>query len=164
MLSQGHMGAALFRYTGQVAPRFEDSGSLEEWKWCHNVMVEADIHFRPLHTSILDIDKVFETLVCCFKGIWVHPYSVTHRWLLLFHASVHTALQHQEVLAHHVPIWCTNLPFLVKPLAKDPLIPHHELAIVTTHCEHDLVEHALIDSKPCEFGNVVGIDLTFPIE
>jgi hypothetical protein len=40
-------------------------------------MVEADIHFRPLHTSILDIYKVFETLVCCLKGIWVHPYFVT---------------------------------------------------------------------------------------
>ena len=83
----------------------------------------------------------------------------------LFHASVHTALHHQEVLPHHVPIWCTNLPFLVKPLAEDPLIAHHELAIVMTHCEHDLVrvEHTLIDPKPCEFGNVVGIDLTFPI-
>jgi hypothetical protein len=40
-------------------------------------MVEADIHFRPFHASILDIYKVFETLVCCLKGIWVHPYSVT---------------------------------------------------------------------------------------
>jgi hypothetical protein len=40
-------------------------------------MVEADIHFRPFHTSILDIYKVLETLVCCLKGIWVHPYSVT---------------------------------------------------------------------------------------
>ncbi len=40
-------------------------------------MVEADIHFRPLHTSMLDIYKVFEPLVCCLKGIWVHPYSVT---------------------------------------------------------------------------------------
>ncbi len=81
----------------------------------------------------------------------------------LFHASVHTALQHQEVLPHHVPIWCTNLPFLVKPLAKDPLIAHLKLAIVKTHCEHDLVEHTLIDPKLCEFGKVVGIDLTFPI-
>jgi hypothetical protein len=40
-------------------------------------MVEADIHFRPLHTSILDIYKVFETLVCCLKGIWFHPYAIT---------------------------------------------------------------------------------------
>jgi hypothetical protein len=77
MLSQGHMVAPLYNYTGQVASRFGDSGSLEEWKWCHNVMVEADIHFRPLHTSIVDIYKVFETLVCWLKGIRVHPYSVT---------------------------------------------------------------------------------------
>jgi hypothetical protein len=41
------------------------------------VMVEANIHLRPLHTSILDIHKVFEPLVCCLKGIWLHPYTVT---------------------------------------------------------------------------------------
>jgi len=35
------------------------------------------MHFRPLHTSILDINKVFEPLVCCLKCIWVHPYTVT---------------------------------------------------------------------------------------
>jgi hypothetical protein len=40
-------------------------------------MFEADIHFRLLHTSILDIYKVFEPLVCCLKGIWVHLYTVT---------------------------------------------------------------------------------------
>ncbi len=77
MLSQGHMVAPLYHYTGQVAPRFGDSGSLEEWKWCHNIMVKADIHLRPLHTTILDIYKVFETLVCCLKGIWLHPYTIT---------------------------------------------------------------------------------------
>jgi hypothetical protein len=40
-------------------------------------MVEADIHLRPLHTSIFDMYKMFETLVCCLKGIWLHPYTVT---------------------------------------------------------------------------------------
>ncbi len=77
MLSQGHMVAPLYHYTGQVAPSFGNSGSLEEWKLCHNVTVQADIHRRPLHTSILDIYKVFETLVCCLKGIWLHPYTIT---------------------------------------------------------------------------------------
>ncbi len=45
---------------------------------CHNVMFEADIHLRSLHTSILvlDINKVFEPLVCCLNGIWVQPYSI----------------------------------------------------------------------------------------
>ncbi len=76
-LSQGHMVAPLYRYTGQVGPRFWDLGSLEEWIWCHNVMVEADIHFRLLHTSILVKYKVFDLLVCCLKGIWLHPYTVT---------------------------------------------------------------------------------------
>jgi hypothetical protein len=40
-------------------------------------MVEADIHLRPLHTSILDIYKVFKPLVFCLKGVWVHPYTIT---------------------------------------------------------------------------------------
>jgi hypothetical protein len=42
-----------------------------------NIMVEADIHLRPLHTSIVDIYKVFELLVCCLKGIWFHPHTIT---------------------------------------------------------------------------------------
>jgi hypothetical protein len=77
MLSQGHMVAPLFHYTGQVASRVGDSGSLEEWKLCHKIIVEAGIHLRPLHTSILGIYNIFEPLVCCFKGIWVHPKTVT---------------------------------------------------------------------------------------
>jgi hypothetical protein len=44
---------------------------------CHNVMFEAEIYLRLLCTSILDIYKVFEPLVCCLKGIWLHPYSFT---------------------------------------------------------------------------------------
>ncbi len=55
ILSQGHMVAPVYCYTGQVDPRFGKSGSLVEWKWCHNVLVEADIHLRLLHTSIVDI-------------------------------------------------------------------------------------------------------------
>ena len=78
MLSQRHMGAPLYLYTGQVAPRFGNSRSLVNCiKWCHYVMVEADIHLRLLPASSLDINKVFEPLACCLKGIWVLPYSVT---------------------------------------------------------------------------------------
>ncbi len=55
MLSQGHIVAPLYYYTGQVFPSFGNSGSLEEWKWCHNIMVKADIHLRPLPKTILDI-------------------------------------------------------------------------------------------------------------
>ncbi len=85
MLSQGHMGAPLFRYTGRLAP---DLGT-------HN-------HLCSENDAITS---------------WLRLIS-THLWLQLFHASVHTALYHQEVLPHHIPIWRTNLPFLVKPLAK----------------------------------------------
>ena len=77
MLSQGNMGAPFYRYTGQVGPRFVKSGSLVEWKWCHYIMAEADINLRPFHTSIFDVYKGFEPLVCSLKGTWVHPYTVT---------------------------------------------------------------------------------------
>ena len=73
---QGHMGAPLYCYTGQVGPRFGKSGWLVEWKWCHNLMVEAGIHLRPLLTSIFDIYKLFKSLSYCLKGIWVHPYTI----------------------------------------------------------------------------------------
>ena len=43
---------------------------------CHYIMVEADTHLRLCPTSILDIYKVFEVLVCCLKGIWLHPYFI----------------------------------------------------------------------------------------
>ncbi len=59
MLSQGHLWVHPHHYTGQV-PRFGNSGSLDNWKWYHCIMVEADIHLSPLSTSILDIYKVFE--------------------------------------------------------------------------------------------------------
>jgi hypothetical protein len=39
-------------------------------------MVEADIHLILLSTSILDIQNVFEVLLGCLKGIWVHPYTI----------------------------------------------------------------------------------------
>ncbi len=60
-------------------------------------------------------------------------------------------------------IWCTNLPFLINPLAEDSLTTRHEREFAMTHYEHDLVERALIDPKHCNFGNVVQIDLTLPI-
>ena len=34
--------------------------------------IEVDMHLRPMHTSIMDIFKVFESLVCCLK-----PYGCT---------------------------------------------------------------------------------------
>ncbi len=42
MLSQGHMSAPLYHYTGQGCPQFWDLdfGSIVEWKWCH---------WMPLH-------------------------------------------------------------------------------------------------------------------
>jgi hypothetical protein len=39
-------------------------------------MVDTAIHIRLYPTSILDMYKVFEVLVCWFTGIWVHPYFI----------------------------------------------------------------------------------------
>ncbi len=47
-----------------------------EWKRCNYVMVETDIHLILHPTFILDIYNVFEPLVCCLKGIWMHPCIV----------------------------------------------------------------------------------------
>ena len=46
-------------------------------------MVEDNILLRLLHTSILDIYKVIEPLVCCLKAIWLHPHTVTPAKLAL---------------------------------------------------------------------------------
>ena len=40
-------------------------------------MFEADIHLRLLHISMLDIQTVFESLVCCLEGIQGYPYTIT---------------------------------------------------------------------------------------
>ena len=122
MLFQGR--APLYHYIGQVGPRLGDSGSLVEQKSCHNLMVEADIHLRPLHASILYIYKVFQLLVCCLKGIWVHPYTTpaklapdlgtqghllqsenisTKSWLRLISTSdhfIHPYQTYKKVLSH----------------------------------------------------------------
>jgi hypothetical protein len=65
-------GIWLHPYTITLAKLPPDLGSQ-----CHNIMFEADIYLRLLHTSILDMYKVIVPLVCCLKGIWVHPYTVT---------------------------------------------------------------------------------------
>ncbi len=133
MLSQGHMGAPLYRYTVQVAPRFGKSGSLEEWKWCHKVKVEADIHLRLLSTTILDIYKVFEPLVCCLKGIWVHPYTVTLAKLppdlgsqchnVMVEADIYLRLLHTSILDIYKvfePLVCCFKSIWVEPYSITP--------------------------------------------
>ena len=111
MLSQGHVGATLYPYPGQVGPIFGKSGSLEEWEWCHNVIVETDFHLSLLQTSILDIYKVFAPLVCCLKGVWVHPYTVTPTKLAL-DLGILGSLEEWQ--------WCHNVMFgadiYLKPL------------------------------------------------
>ena len=79
MLSQGHTGAPLYHYTSQVGPRrYGDSGSLVESKWCHSVMFAADIHLRPLHTSIVDIQSVWASSMLSqgYKGTPAYLYTI----------------------------------------------------------------------------------------
>ncbi len=76
MPSQEHMDAPLYRSTSQVGHRSWNYLSFVEWKWCNFIMFEADIHLRLYPTSILDMYKVFEVLVCCLTGTWGHPYFI----------------------------------------------------------------------------------------
>jgi hypothetical protein len=76
MLPQGHMGAPIIPIHRPSWPKIWTFGSLVEWKWCHYVLVEADIHLRLLPTSTLDIYNVIELLVFCLNGIWMHPCIV----------------------------------------------------------------------------------------
>ena len=65
-------------------------------------MFEADIHLRLCHTSILDIYKVFEPLVCCLKGIWVHPYTIPPSKLAPdFDFGVQVQLWSKMMFLHH---------------------------------------------------------------
>ena len=48
-------------------------GSLGESKW---YMIEASVLFKLLPTSILDLYKVFDPLLCCLRGMWAHPYTI----------------------------------------------------------------------------------------
>ncbi len=57
------MLAVLHSYTHPTLLKFWGSGSLVESKWCDYVMVEADSHLKLLPISILDIHKVFDTLI-----------------------------------------------------------------------------------------------------
>ncbi len=92
-------GCTLVSLYQQRWPQILGFGSLAEWKWCHYVMVEADIHLRLLLTSIFGIKNVFEVLFCCLKGILVHPYTITLAKLppyfgLLGHLRVEMMLLH----------------------------------------------------------------------
>ena len=40
-------------------------------------MIEAAILYKLHPTSIFDVYKVSEPLVCCLKGIWVHPHTIS---------------------------------------------------------------------------------------
>jgi hypothetical protein len=48
-------------------------------------MVEADIQLRLLPTSILDMYKLFEVLLCRLTGIWEHLHHSTSQvgWIFL---------------------------------------------------------------------------------
>ncbi len=59
-------------------------------------MVEVNIHLRSLHTSILVTYKVFETLVCCLNGIWLHPYTITLAFMV--EADIHLKPLHTSIL------------------------------------------------------------------
>jgi hypothetical protein len=58
VLSQGFMGAPLRHYTGQVGPRFGNSGSLVKKGLMSLRQFGASIYLKPLPTSTSDIQRV----------------------------------------------------------------------------------------------------------
>ena len=48
-------GCTLTPFHQQSWPQIWESGSITEWKWCHFIMVQANILFKLLPTSIFDI-------------------------------------------------------------------------------------------------------------
>jgi hypothetical protein len=85
-----HRVAALYSFTHSNWIRLWDSGSLEESKWCHYVMVEADCHLKLLPTSILDISK---------NG-WAHWYAVHGHTVAALH-------RYPPYLAQILGLWVT---------------------------------------------------------
>jgi hypothetical protein len=96
-------------------------------------MVEADIHLKLLHTSIVDIHKVFEPLVCCLNGIWVHPYTVTSAKLppdlgsqchnVMFEADIYLRLLYTSILDIYKtfePLACCLKGIWVQPYSVTP--------------------------------------------
>ncbi len=67
-------------YAIAPAKRYIDLGILDHL-WSKNDAIKSWMRpistYRLLSTSILDIFKVFELLVCCLKGIHIYPYVVT---------------------------------------------------------------------------------------
>ena len=115
MLYQGHMVAPLYRCTNQVGPRFGNLGLLVEWKQCHYVMFEADIHLRPPHTSMLDIYKCLSYWYAVSRayGCTLIPLHTGHvgprlgdsgslvewQWCdyVVFQANIHLRLLHTSI-------------------------------------------------------------------
>jgi hypothetical protein len=111
MLSQGHMGAPI--------PLHQPS-----WPQIWEVRVtwgvemipqhrdEADIPLKLLHASILDIYKVIEPLVCCLKGIWVHPYTITPARLAPDLGSQGHLWSDNDVITSWLRLISTSDPFM----------------------------------------------------
>jgi hypothetical protein len=96
-------------------------------------MFEADIHLRLIHASIVDIYKVFEPFVCCLKGIWLHPYTVTPAKLapdlgsrfnnVMFEADIYLRLLHTSILDIYkvfAPLACCLKGIWVQPYSVTP--------------------------------------------
>jgi hypothetical protein len=105
-------------------------------------MFEADIHLRPLHTSILEIYKVFEPWECCLKGIWVHTYTVTPAKLppdlgsqchnAMFAADIYLRSLHTSILDIYEvfePLACCLKGIWVQPYSITPAKLNIDLGI-----------------------------------
>jgi hypothetical protein len=75
-------------------------------------MDEADVSLKLLHPSILDIYKVIESLVCCLKGIWVHPSTITPARLAPYLGSQGHLWSDNDVNTSWLRLISTSDPFM----------------------------------------------------
>ena len=79
MLFQGHMGGPSYDSTDQVVD--SDLEILGHFWSGNNAITSCEAAIillkKLLPTSKLVIYNVFEPLLCCLKGIWVHPYTIS---------------------------------------------------------------------------------------
>jgi hypothetical protein len=78
MMSWWRFGSPLHSYIGQIiGPKYGNYGLLVEWKWCHYHFWGWYPPWTPSQIHIRHIQKNEPLLLCCLKGIWMHPYTVT---------------------------------------------------------------------------------------
>jgi hypothetical protein len=97
----GHTVAALHSCTHTPWLKFEGSWSLVESKWCQYVLVKTDSHLKLIPTSILDIKKCLNKLICC---PWAYSSSLTQSYQHFLAQFLGSGSLVESKWCHHVMV------------------------------------------------------------